>query len=94
MDSNQFFKNKIKNIKQGQDIIKTITRWQNKIYSLKNVNFQLLEIVELSQKEIFDNFKVNGKNLKFYQLKTCEVGNSKFYLTLILQNNLIHQIIY
>jgi hypothetical protein len=98
MDSNQFFKNKIKNIKLEQDIFKTITKWQNKIYSLKNVNFELLEIKELSKKEILTNFDININNnidnLKFYQLKTCEVGNSKFYLTLILQNNLIHQIIY
>jgi hypothetical protein len=94
MNSTQFFKNKIKNIKPEQDIFKTITKWQNKIYTLKNVNFQLLEIVEFSQKEISKDFETNIDDLKFYRLKTCEVGNSQFYLTLILQNNLIHQIIY
>jgi len=94
MDSAQFFKNKIKNIKQEQDIIETITKWQNKIYTLKNLKYQLLEIKELSKKEISKGFKTNIDDLKFYRLKTCELSNPWFCLTLILQNNLIHQIIY
>jgi len=94
MDSTQFFKNKIKNIKQGQDIIETITKWQNKTYKYKNLNFQFQVMLELNQKEILKHYEAKIDNLKVYRLKTCEVGNPWFCLTLILQNNSIHQIIY
>ena len=82
MNSTQFFRNKIKNIKQGQDIFKTITKWQNKIYKYKykNLNFQLVEFKQLTREEILQHFRFTGdENLKFYRLKTRELNEPNLF---------------
>lgn len=79
-DSNQFFKNKIKNIKLEADIIKTIQKWIGKKYTIQE--FQILEI------ELLESGKIDS-----YKIKT-QCPSMQDSLILYLEGQAIHTIIY
>jgi hypothetical protein len=97
-DSNQFFRNKINNIKLKKDIISSINSWKNKIYVKGHYKFELLEILEITKEEASNKFDISEElkelNLKFYELKTSKIGSYQVYMILILNDNAIVRIFY
>jgi len=85
LNSNQFFKNKIKNTKQ-EGVIKTIQKWVGKKYTAQQ--FQILGI------DFDQNIDLpDGRRLNCYKIRT-KVSSMEDSLTLILEGQAIHAILY
>lgn len=87
-DSNQFFKNKIRNISINKEIIPTIQSWVGRIYTKNSCNYKMLSCKKLSINEMQDFCDLkNCDDYEIYELETCQVGGFSRFMQIVLYKN-------